>query len=63
MSERLNTCPACQSRRVRVVKILNPDTTDMNANADLKCEDCQHEWVGRVTSPLYERLRRQGRIR
>ena len=51
MSERLTLCPTCRSRFVSTVVIHNPETHDMNARATLKCDDCQHEWEGRVTSP------------
>jgi len=60
MSERLTTCPSCNSTHVLTVKIHNPDTHDMNANATLKCGDCGHEWEGRVTSPYMEEQRSNG---
>jgi hypothetical protein len=50
MSERLTRCPACKSLDVRVVKLLNPETHDLNCKADLACP-CGHTWEGLVTSP------------
>lgn len=60
MSERLTTCPECGSTYVVTVKIHNPDTHDMNADATLKCHDCDHEWEGQVTSPKTEEDRDNG---
>ena len=60
MSERLVTCPQCKGTHTTTVKLHNPDTTDMNTNADLKCHECQHEWVGRVSSPYAQEQRRRG---
>lgn len=54
MSERLTLCPKCDSFNVVTVKIHNPDTGDLNAQATLKCNDCKHEWEGLVTSPHTE---------
>ena len=62
MSERLTLCPKCQSRWIETVKIHNPETTDMNARATLRCETCKHEWEDRITSPHYRELRRLHRI-
>jgi len=60
MAERLTTCPKCNSFAVSVVKIHNPETTDMNAKASLKCRDCDHEWEGKETSPYHKECRRKG---
>ena len=77
MSERLNKCPKCGKYQYTdiVVKAHNPDTTDMNMRATLRCggmvliesphkvfppAGCGHEWEGMVTSPHYERQRRRG---
>lgn len=60
MSERLTACPQCRSTAITTVKLHNPETHDMNCDADLRCEDCKHEWVGRVTSPYCQEQRRQG---
>jgi len=60
MSQILTTCPKCESRHVETKIIHNPDTTNMNAKATLRCQDCQHEWEGRVTSPYHEENRRRG---
>jgi hypothetical protein len=35
MASRMTKCPECQSWRVETVKIHNPETDDMNANATL----------------------------
>ncbi len=62
MSERLTQCLGCGSTNVETVKIHNPDTHDMNADATLRCLDCNHEWEGRVTSPKKEEQRANGWI-
>lgn len=54
MSERLPTCPKCGSHYAETVTIHNPETSDLNANATLKCCDCDHQWEGQVTSPRTE---------
>jgi len=61
MAQRRTKCPECQSWRVETVKIHNPDTHDMNANATLRCLGCDHTWEGRVISPRQQELRRKGR--
>lgn len=64
MAERLNRCPKCGALQYTdiVVKAHNPETTDMNMRATLRCadEDCGHEWEGRVTSPHHQRGRERG---
>tara|TARA_B100001094_G_C17894042_1_gene653111 strand:+ start:113 stop:316 length:204 start_codon:yes stop_codon:yes gene_type:complete len=64
MAERLNQCPKCGKYQYTdiVVKAHNPDTTDMNMRATLRCqhEGCGHEWEGKVTSPHHERQRQRG---
>lgn len=59
MAERLEKCPLCNSIFVDTVKILNPATINMNANAELQCSECQHQWQGKVTSPYYKKLRKK----
>ena len=63
MAQRRTECPKCQSWRVEILKILNPETPDMNARADIRCLDCLHQWEGRVVSPHYREMARLGRIR
>lgn len=63
MAERLEKCPQCNNIFVDTVKILNPATTNMNADAELQCVKCQHQWQGKVTSPHYRKLREKGFIR
>lgn len=60
MAVRQTLCPKCEGRHIEVLKILNPETHDMNADADLKCVTCEHLWVGRITSPRHEKLRARG---
>jgi len=50
MSVRLSGCPKCSGVNVGAIKIHNPETTDLNSHATLKCEDCKHEWEGKTTS-------------
>jgi len=60
MSERITSCPKCFSYHVSVIKIHNPETTDLNARATFKCSLCQHEWEDLTTSPRHEEERRKG---
>ncbi len=60
MSERIDTCPECNSSCLEVVKIHNPETTDMNCKASLKCIHCEHEWEGEITSPFHKKQRELG---
>ena len=60
MAERLVPCPQCKSYYVEVLKIHNPETTDMNANATLKCTSCGNTWEGKARSPFHEEQRRRG---
>lgn len=60
MSERLTKCPKCFALEPTVIKIHNPDTHDMNAQATLECWDCAYNWEGKVTSPRLEEARRKG---
>lgn len=63
MASRLTLCPECKSTNVDTVKLHNPNTGDLNCHATLRCNDCEHQWEGRVTSPRVKRLRAQGRLR
>jgi hypothetical protein len=63
MSEQITLCPSCKSIDVRTVSIYNPDTSDMNCEARLACNQCLHEWDGLVTSPKTEEWARLGFIR
>ena len=60
MAQRRNKCPECSSYDLTVVEELNPNTTDLNMRAKLRCEDCEHEWEGRITSHHYQRQREMG---
>jgi len=60
MAIKLNECPKCRSFNVRVVKVHNPDTQDMNAKATLACDDCGNEFEGRITSDHHKRQRAMG---
>ncbi len=63
MSQRATTCPKCNSKRCEVLKILNPKTIDMNADAEFKCLECDNLWFGKTISPHYAILRSKRRIR
>jgi hypothetical protein len=43
--------------------VLNPETTDMNMDAILKCKNCGHEDTYQVTSTYHEEQRRDGFVR
>ena len=60
MSERLTLCPWCKSKKVTTQKVHNPDTQEMNADARLGCEECGHQWEGKVTSRHTEWMRDRG---
>lgn len=64
MAERLNQCPKCKALQYSdtIVKALNPETTDMNMRATLRCcsPHCGHEWEGLVMSPDHRRGRERG---
>lgn len=60
MSERLNMCPKCGSTYLATINIYNPDTTDMNSKALLKCNKCQHEFEDLITSEYTKKLRARG---
>lgn len=60
MSEILTKCPKCESYHVETMTIHNPETHSMNANATLRCQDCKHEWEGKVMSPWMRENRRRG---
>jgi hypothetical protein len=62
MSERRNSCPVCKAFDPEVLEILNPETYDMNAKANLYCPDCKHTWEGKITSPRVERDYERGFI-
>ena len=63
MAERRAKCSVCQSFKIEVVMVHNPDTTRMNSDATLKCTECQHTWMGKVTSEYNLMLRRSRRRR
>jgi len=60
MAERRIKCPKCFALDPDVVKIHNLDTSDMNADATLKCWDCLYTWEGKTTSPSHEENKRKG---
>ena len=62
MTIRQVKCPKCSSFSVNVVAVHNPETTDLNAVATLKCADCGHEWEGSTASGHYQKMRDQGRF-
>lgn len=60
MSERITLCPRCKSKDVIVGKLHNPETHDLNCQATLSCEVCNHSWEGLTTSPWTESQRENG---
>jgi hypothetical protein len=58
MSERLNKCPNCGALQYSdfIVKVHNPDTTDMNMNATLSCGGMAPDvvWKGKVVQPAHD---------
>jgi hypothetical protein len=60
MAERLNQCPACKSTSVETLAVHNPNTTNMNAKATLKCSQCSHTWEGHIASDHHKEQRRRG---
>ncbi len=62
MAERLTRCQKCKSVDLETLVLVNPETTDMNCKALLRCRDCSHVWEDRVASPHYEKMRREGWI-
>jgi len=63
MAERRDKCPKCFAYDPNVLEILNPETTDLNAKANLECYECKYVWEDKITSPYYEKMRDQGFIR
>lgn len=62
MAERKTYCPECASIDIKI-EILNPDTLDMNSNANIVCNKCDHVWLDKVSSPLYKSKREKGYLR
>jgi transposase-like protein len=60
MSERLTLCNNCESSNFEVLKIINPETTDMNMKAKLKCKDCKFEDKHLILSFYHEDERESG---
>ena len=58
MSERLNKCPNCGVLQYMdiVLKVHNPETTDMNMNATLRCGGLVPDvvWKGKVLEAAHE---------
>jgi ribosomal protein L33 len=63
MSERLTVCIKCGSKNLTTLKVLDPNTTNMNMKAKLKCSDCGKEAVYEVVSNYTRNKRRQGFIK
>lgn len=62
VAERLTKCPKCFAVEPNIIKIHNPETSDMNANATLECWDCLYIWEGKTSSPRYEEDKSKGWI-
>ena len=62
MAERLTKCAGCGSTDVETLALANPETTDMNCKALLRCNACSHVFEGKVASPHYEKERERGWI-
>lgn len=63
MSERLTRCIKCGTSNLTTLKIINPDTTDMNMKAKLKCDECSHMAIYDVMSNHFKIKRSRGFIR
>lgn len=50
MTERILTCPNCKSIRVKIVSASNVDSYELNIDALLSCEECEHYWNGKITN-------------
>lgn len=52
-SIRLTRCPNCGvPGSDEIITIHNPGTHDLNAQAMLRCTECNHVWEGRTSAPL-----------
>lgn len=60
MSVQLTTCNKCGSTKLKRIEVINPDTTNMNMKAKLKCEDCKHEDIYEVMSNHHKKQREMG---
>jgi hypothetical protein len=62
MSEALNSCPKCSSFDIKIIKEINPNTSDVNMSVLLKCNKltCEHEWQGFQTSHSHNYRRMRG---
>lgn len=56
-------CKKCGCVRLKVLKELNPDTTDMNMKTLVRCEKCGEEQEGSSLSYRYRELRSKGLVR
>jgi uncharacterized Zn finger protein len=62
MTERLTKCASCGSTDIETLALFNPETTDMNCKAMLRCNACSLVFEGKVTSPHCEKERERGWI-
>lgn len=60
MSERVTTCKRCGSRDMKTLKVINPDTTEMNMDALMECDDCGLEAVYQIASNYHRNQRKHG---
>jgi len=59
----LPKCPECFSTSKKILKVHNPETTSMNADATFECLECNNVWEGHVLSDKTKEARRRGFIR
>lgn len=63
MAVRLNKCNKCGSTSLDEIKVINPDTTEMNMDAVLRCEECGYQDTYKVQSNYTKKMRKRGFIR
>ena len=63
MSEKLTVCKKCNSRKLKTIIVLNPNTLDMNMKALIRCNECGKFGFYDVSSNHYKEQRRRGFIR
>ena len=56
-------CKKCNCPSLEEIKVLNPDTTDMNMDAILKCSSCGHEVTYEISSNFHNKRYLDGFVR
>jgi len=55
-------CKKCKSTNLTLIEVINPDTTNMNMDAKLKCNSCGDEAIYQVSSYYTNERREKGFI-